>query len=41
MMIDTTLAFVFPGQGAQAVGMLADVASQYPEIKHLMKPQLF
>ncbi|MBV9576301.1 MAG: ACP S-malonyltransferase [Gammaproteobacteria bacterium] len=32
-MIDTTLAFVFPGQGAQAVGMLADVASQYPEIQ--------
>lgn len=28
-----TPAFVFPGQGSQAVGMLADLASVYPEIR--------
>ena len=28
------LAFVFPGQGSQQLGMLADVASQYPLIRH-------
>lgn len=28
------LAFVFPGQGSQSVGMLADMASAYPEIEH-------
>lgn len=27
------LAFVFPGQGSQSVGMLADLAAGYPEIK--------
>ena len=27
------LAFVFPGQGSQSVGMLSDLASSYPEIK--------
>ncbi len=27
------LAFVFPGQGSQAVGMLNDMATSYPEIK--------
>lgn len=32
-MTDSTLAFVFPGQGSQAVGMLADVAAQYPEVQ--------
>jgi [acyl-carrier-protein] S-malonyltransferase len=32
-MTDKTLAFVFPGQGSQAVGMLADVAEQYAVIK--------
>ena len=26
-------AFVFPGQGSQAVGMLADVAAEYPQIQ--------
>jgi len=26
----TTLAFVFPGQGSQAVGMLADLAERFP-----------
>ena len=28
-----SLAFVFPGQGSQAVGMLASVAEQFPQIK--------
>ncbi len=28
------LAFVFPGQGSQSVGMLADLAAAYPEVKH-------
>jgi len=28
-----SLAFVFPGQGSQAVGMLANVAEQFPQIK--------
>lgn len=28
-----SLAFVFPGQGSQSVGMLADLAAAYPEIK--------
>lgn len=27
------LAIVFPGQGSQAVGMLAELAKQYPEVK--------
>ncbi|MEI6145229.1 MAG: [acyl-carrier-protein] S-malonyltransferase [Methylococcales bacterium] len=27
------LAFVFPGQGSQSVGMLSDLANNYPEIK--------
>ena len=27
-----TLAFVFPGQGSQAIGMLAEVAAEYPQI---------
>lgn len=30
----TQLAFVFPGQGSQQLGMLADVANQYPLIRH-------
>lgn len=29
----TQLAFVFPGQGSQQLGMLADVATQYPLIR--------
>lgn len=33
-MIDSTLAFVFPGQGSQTVGMLAEIAAQYQEVKH-------
>lgn len=28
------LAFVFPGQGSQSVGMLNDLAAGYPEVKH-------
>jgi len=28
----TQLAFVFPGQGSQSVGMLSDLAGQYPSI---------
>src|SRR5579875_3042007 len=27
------LAFVFPGQGSQAVGMLADLAAEFPEVR--------
>lgn len=29
----TQFAFVFPGQGSQAVGMLADMAAQYPLVE--------
>lgn len=32
-MTDKTLAFVFPGQGSQSVGMIADVAQAYPEVE--------
>src|SRR5215831_4081335 len=28
-----TLAFVFPGQGSQSVGMLAELAAAHPEVK--------
>lgn len=30
---DSTLAYVFPGQGSQSVGMLADVAAVYAEVE--------
>lgn len=29
---DSTLAFVFPGQGSQSVGMLDEIANRYPQI---------
>ena len=29
-MTQSHLAFVFPGQGSQKIGMLADLAGQYP-----------
>ena len=29
-MINAQLAVMFPGQGSQAVGMLSDIANQYP-----------
>ncbi len=32
-MADPQLAFVFPGQGSQAVGMLADLAAEHPAIR--------
>lgn len=32
-MINKTLAIVFPGQGSQSVGMLADIAQQFKEVK--------
>lgn len=32
-MTDSTLAFVFPGQGSQKVGMLADIAEKFPVVK--------
>ena len=30
--INSALALVFPGQGSQAVGMLADIAAEHPEV---------
>lgn len=35
--MDGTLAFVFPGQGSQSVGMLAELAAAYPEVKKTFK----
>lgn len=32
-MTDSTLAYVFPGQGSQSVGMLADIAAAHPEVE--------
>lgn len=34
-MTETTLAFAFPGQGSQKIGMLADVAAEYPLIREV------
>ncbi|MGZ8095217.1 MAG: ACP S-malonyltransferase [Methylosarcina sp.] len=31
------LAFVFPGQGSQSVGMLNDLAATYPEVKQIFE----
>jgi [acyl-carrier-protein] S-malonyltransferase len=31
------LAFVFPGQGSQSVGMLQDLATSYPEVKQIFE----
>lgn len=31
------LAFVFPGQGSQSVGMLSELAASYPEVKHVFE----
>lgn len=32
-MINSHLAFVFPGQGSQKIGMLANLAAEYPQVK--------
>jgi [acyl-carrier-protein] S-malonyltransferase len=31
--LNNNLAFVFPGQGSQSVGMVAELAASYPEVK--------
>jgi [acyl-carrier-protein] S-malonyltransferase len=35
------LAFVFPGQGSQSVGMLSQLAANYPEVKHVFDKASF
>ncbi len=35
--MSASFAFVFPGQGSQTVGMLADVAQQFPEVNETFK----
>lgn len=32
-MVQSNLAFVFPGQGSQKIGMLADLAAEYPVVQ--------
>ncbi|GAB3513806.1 ACP S-malonyltransferase [Pseudoxanthomonas daejeonensis] len=34
-MTDPTLAFVFPGQGSQSVGMLAELAELHPQVREV------
>jgi [acyl-carrier-protein] S-malonyltransferase len=36
-MTTASLAFVFPGQGSQAVGMLAELAAAHPEVKAIFE----
>ena len=31
------LAFVFPGQGSQSVGMMSELAESYPEVKQIFE----
>ena len=31
------IAFIFPGQGSQSVGMLNDLAGSYPEVKEVFE----
>ncbi len=33
----SNLAFVFPGQGSQSVGMLTNLAENYPEVKQVFE----
>ena len=33
--MDNSLAFVFPGQGSQSLGMLADLAAVHPAVRAL------
>ena len=35
--MSVNLAYVFPGQGSQALGMLAELAQNYPLITDLFK----
>lgn len=35
--MSTSLAFVFPGQGSQSLGMLAELGAQYPLILDTFK----
>ena len=34
-----SLGFVFPGQGSQAVGMLGDLADEFPQIREHFDPR--
>ena len=33
----TQIAFVFPGQGSQTVGMLAELAATYPQVEETFR----